>query len=87
MRSMGLFCVLAFGCLFALAGCQKTSTTQAITHIYILFVCTGGLCVRHAFCVFSVYNVRAYMCVRLNVYKHKIMLISVNSFGYMKMML
>ena len=32
----------------------------------------------------SLYNVRAYMCVRLNVYKYKIMLIGVNSFGYMK---
>lgn len=42
------------------------------------FVCTGvSLCL-------VLYNVRAYVCVRLNVYKYKIMLIHVNSFGYAK---
>ena len=44
------------------------------------FVCTG-VYVRQCFVL---YNVRTYVCVRQNVYKYKIMLISVNSFGYMK---
>ena len=40
--SMGLFCVSAFGCFFALAGYKNTPTTQAITYIYMSFVCTGA---------------------------------------------
>lgn len=46
----------------------------------MLFVCTGvSVCL-----CFVLYNVRAYAYVGLNVYKYKIMLISVNSFGYVK---
>ena len=41
MRSMGLICVSAFGCSFALACCHQTDRIQAITHIYMPFVCTG----------------------------------------------
>lgn len=64
MRSMGLICVPVLGCLFALAGFRKTPTTQAIIHIYIAFClywCVS-VCLR-----FVLYNVRAYVCVRLNV--------------------
>ena len=66
----------------ALAGCQKTDTTQAKTHTYI---CLLSVLVHPSVCLcFVLYNVRAYVYVRLNVYKYKIMLISVNSFGYVK---
>ena len=79
MRSMGLICVSAFCGSFGTGRLpEDTHNTSDNTHIYALF----GTCV--SLCAFSVYNVRAYVCVRLNVYKYKIMLISVNSFGYMK---
>ena len=38
MRSMGLICFSAFRFRLALAGCPKTPTIQAITHIYMPFV-------------------------------------------------
>ena len=58
---------------------KKTDRRHRYTHIdaFCLY-----WCVSVPFLV--LYNVRAYVYVRLNVYKYKIMLISVNSFGYMK---
>lgn len=66
---------------------KKTTSRPRYTHIYAFCLyCQCFVCPSVCQC-FVLYNVRAYVGVRLNVYKYKIMLTSVNSFGYMKMML
>ena len=60
---------------------KKTDRRHRYTQIYAF--CLVLVCVCALPCLD---NVRAYVYVRLNVYKYKIMLISVNSFGYMKIM-
>lgn len=60
---------------------KKTTSGPRYTHIY----CLLSALVHPSVCLcFVLYNVRAYAYVRLNVYKYKIMLINVNSFGYVK---
>ena len=59
---------------------RRRPPSDQYTYIHMLFVCTGvSVCL-----CFVLYNVRAYAYVGLNVYKYKIMLINVNSFGYVK---
>ena len=60
---------------------KKITSRPRYTHIYAFLSVLVCLC---AFPCLAVYNVRAYVYVRLNVYKYKIMLISVNSFGYVE---
>ena len=60
----GLNLRFGFWMPFALMGCMETPTPQAITHIYMPFVCTG--CMRGCQC-FVLYNVRAYVYVRPNL--------------------
>ena len=72
---MGLICFSDFGCLLPDGrGEEDHQATKIHTYICLLFGTGVSLCL----VLSSLYNVRAYVCVRLNVYKYKIMLISVN---------
>lgn len=79
---MGLICVSVFWMPFCTGRLQEY-THNTSDNVYIYAFCLHWWHPSVCLC-FVLYNVRTYVCVRLNVYKHKIMLISVNSFGYMK---
>ena len=78
----GLNLLFGFWMPFCLTDDEKEDRQKTQIHTYR---CLSSVLVHLSVCLFFVlYNVRAYVYVRLNVYKYKIMLISVNSFGYVE---
>lgn len=73
---MGLICFFGFWMPFCTGRLpENTHNTSDNTHIYAFCLVLVHPSISQCFVL---YNVRAYVCVRLNVYKYKIMLISVN---------